>query len=401
MMDMVTEHLTKYRLQINHNKSAVVVYGPGRKENRQYKMGSLVIPLKEDYKYLGMIIQNASWTKTKESMARKASKAMSWSWNLLMRLGAPTVRAMVSVWTALVRPLLEYGAEIWPGENSQQWKEADALQRKMAKRILDCRRTMPNEVVLGELGWPVLQARRVLLRLFFWAKLTKMDDGRWVKRTYRASRLQAEKVPGLNNWASCTRLWLYRMNLGHLWEQEQEVKDDTRAIIRGRVREYFENEWRNKMQQKPKLEGYRAVKDSLNLEHYLASKDTTARKKFTTLRSGAGLLRVETGRREKLAREDRTCLVCASNEVEDPGHFMLRCPAYRQDRKELFSYVELRSEVEEDLLDYAIKANRDIDGIRDSRIEGELIAFISGENYYNRTLEFVGKACRIRKAALG
>ena len=39
------------------------------------------------------------------------------------------------------------------------------------------------EVVLGELGWPVLLARRVLLRLFFWAKLTKMDDGRWVKRT--------------------------------------------------------------------------------------------------------------------------------------------------------------------------------------------------------------------------
>jgi hypothetical protein len=174
-----------------------------------------IVLLAECGKDLGMIIQNASWTKTKESMARKASKAMSWSWNLLMRLGAPTVRAMVSVWTALVRPLLEYGAEIWPGENSQQWKEADALQRKMAKRILDCRRTMPNEVVLGELGWPVLQARRVLLRLFFWAKLTKMDDGRWVKRTYRASRLQAEKVPGLNNWASCTRLWLYRMNLGH------------------------------------------------------------------------------------------------------------------------------------------------------------------------------------------
>ena len=62
------------------------------------------------------------------------------------------------------------------------------------------------------------------------------------------------------------------------------------------------------MLQKPKLEGYRAVKNSLNLENYLASKDTTARKEFTNIRSGAGLLRVETGRREKLARDDRTCL---------------------------------------------------------------------------------------------
>ena len=48
--------------------------------------------------------------------------------------------------------------------------------------------------------------------------------------------------------------------------------------------------------------------------------------------------------------------MCASNEVEDPGHFMLRCPAYRQDRKELFGYVELRREIEENILDYAIKA---------------------------------------------
>ena len=55
---------------------------------------------------------------------------------------------------------------------------------------------------------------------------------------------------------------------------------------------------------------------------------------------------------------------------------MLRCQAYRQNRKELFGYVELRREIEEDILDYGIKANRDIDGIRDSRIERELIEFI-------------------------
>ena len=60
----------------------------------------------------------------------------------------------------------------------------------------------------------------------------------------------------------------------------------------------------------------------------------------------------------------------------------------------------MRGEIEKDLLDYAIKANSEADEIRDSRIEGELIAFISGENYYNRTLEFVARACRIRKSVL-
>ena len=55
-----------------------------------------------------------------------------------------------------------------------------------------------------------------------------------------------------------------------------------------------------------------AVKVSLSLEQYLSSNDANARKKFTNIRSGAGLLRVETGRREN----DRKCLVCA---LEDPG----------------------------------------------------------------------------------
>ena len=45
-----------------------------------------------------------------------------------------------------------------------------------------------------------------------------------------------------------------------------------------------------------------------------------------------------------------------------------------QIREELVRYVESRGEIEKDLLDYAIKANSEADEIRDSRIEGELIA---------------------------
>ena len=113
-----------------------------------------------------------------------------------------------------------------------------------------------------------------------------------------------------------------------------------------------------------------------------------------------GLLRIEKGRRKKLARVDRTCLVCASNEVEDPGHFMLRCPAYRQIKEELCRYVESRGGLDEYSLGYAFEANIDMAGFRDSQLEGNVIAFISGENYYNRTLELVDRARRIRKVAL-
>ena len=46
-----------------------------------------------------------------------------------------------------------------------QWEEAEVVQREMAKMILRCSSLMANEVVLGELGWWTLKARRDLLRL--------------------------------------------------------------------------------------------------------------------------------------------------------------------------------------------------------------------------------------------
>jgi hypothetical protein len=82
------------------------------------------------------------------------------------------------------------------------------------------------------------------------------------------------------------------------------------------------------------------MKDSLCLEPYLSSEDSVARR-FTAIKSrSADILRVESGRREQLPRQGRTCLVCGIDETEDPGHFLLRCSAYRQIREELLSFIE-------------------------------------------------------------
>ena len=220
LMDLVAEHMHKYRLQINQGKSAVVVYGPGPVERRDFTMGRLVIPRKEEYKYLGIIIQKASWSKSKESMLRKATKAMGWSWNLLMRLGAPSVKAMISVWTTLIRPHLEYGAEIWPGESNSSWKEAEALQRAMARRILCCRSNIPAEVLRGELGWPLLENRRSLLRMGLWEKILKAKKDSWLRRVYESSRQQCAANLLIYNWCSQTRIELLRLGLGKCWDDQ-------------------------------------------------------------------------------------------------------------------------------------------------------------------------------------
>ena len=44
-----------------------------------------------------------------------------------------SAKAMVRGWDVLVRPLMEYGAEIW-GE--KKWKEGEDIQMEMGRKIL-------------------------------------------------------------------------------------------------------------------------------------------------------------------------------------------------------------------------------------------------------------------------
>ena len=61
-----------------------------------------------------------------------------------------------------MRPVAEYGAAIW-GED--RWDEMEKIQRDMGTRILGLEQSTSNEVILGEMGWWTMQARRVMLRL--------------------------------------------------------------------------------------------------------------------------------------------------------------------------------------------------------------------------------------------
>ena len=67
------------------------------------------------------------------------------------------VKASVNLWEVLVRPILEYAAEVW---GRGVWEAAEKLQREVGKLILGAPTRTANEVVLGDLGWWELKASR-------------------------------------------------------------------------------------------------------------------------------------------------------------------------------------------------------------------------------------------------
>ena len=68
----------------------------------------------------------------------------------------------LTIYKALVRPHVEYGAEV---VDAGAWEEAEEMQRWVGKRILLAGKRIPDEVVQGELGLLSLRGRRAMLRL--------------------------------------------------------------------------------------------------------------------------------------------------------------------------------------------------------------------------------------------
>merc|ERR1712081_111314 len=86
---------------------------------------------------------------------------------------------------ALVRQVLEYGAETWGGG---KWEAAKTLQRQIGRFILGHRRNSNNCTVLGELGWWKLEERRDLLRLKFWGKILRLKKNRITRIVYEQAK---------------------------------------------------------------------------------------------------------------------------------------------------------------------------------------------------------------------
>ena len=97
------------------------------------------------------------------------------------KLGVPLG---VQVYKALVRPLLEFCAEV---TTMAAWKDAEKLQAAMAKRILGVSTRTSSTAARGELGWMSMDGRWQKARVTFWGKLLTLPADCPARLVYEAS----------------------------------------------------------------------------------------------------------------------------------------------------------------------------------------------------------------------
>ena len=384
MLDIVTSYSKKWRFRVNpkKGKSEVMLFGrkPRKtKHERKWCLAGVDIQETDSYKYLGVdLVSSLNFKKLKSRLVADARKRLMLVWAMGMRRGELPVEHCCRVWNALVRPVLEYGAVVW---GDVKWEEAEGVQREMGKMILGCSSSMANEVVLGELGWWTLKARRDLLRLKFWGKIVcSMSPSRLVKQVYAHSRARYD-AGHQNRWCKYTHALLTELGMEETWLQGKHDGDEKAwdKQLREKIHVREEREWLERMQTKPKLRTYMTLKHELTFEHYLTYDDIQARHVMTRLRGGTNELRIETGRYpitnrdRRLEIHERICLLCLSGEIEDEKHIVLNCTVYEDLRKKMFDVVKRvmlkeREEIE-DVLNTEIGKERIFRELMAARVE--------------------------------
>ena len=94
----------------------------------------------------------------------------------------------------MVRPIVEYGAELWHGEISKSWsKKLERLQRSLCSAVLKLQGNVATVGMHAELGLLSLADRRVCLKLGYYQRLCDASEDRLLSLIFRRRHAEVER----------------------------------------------------------------------------------------------------------------------------------------------------------------------------------------------------------------
>jgi hypothetical protein len=383
LMAALHAYSVRWRFEINHSKCGLMCFrwAGSRLPTSEVRLGDRVVDWVSVYKYLGIELHCGvafkQYRKRALLSAQRAANAVS---GMGMHSGKLGVPLGVQVYKAMVRPLLEYCAEV---TSVTAWKTAEQVQASMAKRILGVSSRTSSTAARGELGWMSMDGRWQKARLIFWGKLQLMPADSPARMVYEASaaafalegameQLTASTplVEPSDGWKVvyaateqrdsslpwCAQLLTDTAQLGRelqaVWRNPALISRmglaRWRQQVAKAVREREQQQWWRAVQERSSLRLYSQLKRSaagLALESYLSAPHggwndlgLVGRRALTRIRCGHHELRICTGAWDGLDVEDRLCPLCAAA-AETEQHFLLDCAVYRDERAKLYAAI--------------------------------------------------------------
>ena len=126
-----------------------------------------------------------------------------------------------------------------------------------------------------------------------------------------------------------------------------------------KFKELTNREFQENVEIKPKLRTYKLFKRHVETEKYVTTNLSRYERSLIALiakfRSGTLQLAIETGGFRNIEINDRLCISCNQNQVENEIHFLCFCPFYHDLRQKLYSDLKIDPESFENNYDLFIK----------------------------------------------
>ena len=334
LLNTLYEWCKKWRMMLNKEKTQIVHFRPCRKEKTNYgfTFGGHLLQIVDKYKYLGLYLnEKINYSVSANILAEAGGRALGSIRNKLNSIKECGYNTFTKMYNAGVLPVMVYAAGVWGFKN---YDKLDNLQRKAMRYFLGVHRFASNHVIEGDMGWPPTSVSRHVEMLRLWNRLVTLRENRLTKKIFDYDYNCLN-----NNWSSEVKQIFTKIDKIDLFLSKSlcDVEEAKDILFKVEI-----DKWEQTRYSKCKLRYYNIFKTEFGVEDYVKlNLPKYKRSIIAQFRSGILPLSVETGRFRNIPLEDRICIFCNHNQIEDEFHFLTQCPLYELFRKLLYDQILL------------------------------------------------------------
>ena len=291
-------------------------------------MQNLQISEVEFHKHLGIYLSNdCTWHHHIKYISEKAWCRI----NVMRKLKSKLDRkSLETIYTAFIRPLLEYGDVIWDNCSQYEKQELEKIQLEAARIATRTTKLISITALYKEVGWESLEQRRQTHKLTLFFKMFSH-----VTPLYLSSLIP----PSVSDMS--------RYNLRNT-DQLQTIDSRTNlyynSFLPSTVRA-----WRAEVKQSQTTHSFKYYfnKNKTPVPKYYYSKNRKAQILHTRLRTNCSSLNLDL-----FLKGITDSPMCRCGSIENSQHFFFHCPYYQQQRNALLNVVSTYHRPTLDLLLY-------------------------------------------------
>jgi hypothetical protein len=346
VFDVISQYAREFRVRFSAEKSQVlVVNGSVEDDGLMWKLGGKDISRTNEYKYLGMWVDENGCERSKRE---KMSKAQQWYGRLgsVAKTRANKYEVVRGLWKGVAVPSLMYGMNVLKVSPSECDK-LDVVQNRVGRVALGANGYVGVEAIRGDVGWSTFRERVMKSCLNYKIRLERMDSERWARKVY-------EWNSGKSKWeAGCRALvnkcgyqkvnrqmyedggvgWMIVNERGSGYEWD-EIR--WKAVIDSKVKEVGKEKWKNGIRSKETLEWYVGKERPKCEKWYDGSWGSQL-----LFKARSQSLEVNARTHRWNVSRSKICEVCDLNEEETVVHVLVECSRYESERARLLRILEI------------------------------------------------------------